>query len=183
MAELKRTYNIPLRKDFSRVPPYKRAKRAIMAVRVFLARHMKGDVKLGRRLNLFLWGRGVRNPPHHICVDALRDDKNIVKAELTGFAYEEKKVVQQEKGKIKETLDLLTGKKEETVENKEEKVEKKNETKEEQLVVKKEEDQERSTKEETQTKQRLPGPRKLNGLSGEPKAPRTTTAKKNEMGD
>ncbi len=113
MAELKRTYIIPLRKEWAKVPEYKRTKRAVSAVRTFLARHMKGDVKLGRRLNLFLWKQGIRNPPHHITVDAVKDDKNIVKAELAGFVYEEVKKAPEKKEEVKETLNLLKGKEEE----------------------------------------------------------------------
>ncbi|MBI4441250.1 50S ribosomal protein L31e [Candidatus Woesearchaeota archaeon] len=115
MVELKRTYIIPLRKAFLRVPRYTRAKRAANAVRAFLLRHMKGDVKIGRHLNEFLWKQGIRNPPHHVKVDCVKDDKNIVKAELAGFVYEEKKAP-EEKGKLQETLELLKGKKEEKTE-------------------------------------------------------------------
>ena len=111
MADMKRTYTIPLRKEWLNVANYKRAKRAAKAVRLFLKRHMKGDVKIGRRLNMLLWQRGAKHPPHHVKVDATKDEKNIVKAEITGFAYEEQKVPEQEKGKLQETLQLLTGKK------------------------------------------------------------------------
>ena len=52
MAEektLERTYNVPLRKEFLKVPKYKRAKKAVKALKQFLAKHMKSDnVKIGK---------------------------------------------------------------------------------------------------------------------------------------
>lgn len=143
MAEIKRTYIIPLRKDWLNVPSYNRAKRAAKAVKVFLKRHMKGDVKLGRRLNMLLWQHGAKRPPHHIKVDVIKDDKNIVTAELSGFVYEVKKVPEKEKGKIKETLDILTGKKNDETKGTEEKKEGQTEVKE-------------SPKEKKETKKKTP---------------------------
>lgn len=130
MAELKRTYNIPLRKEFMKVPAYRRAKKAVNAIRLFLERHMKGEVKIGRKLNMLLWEHGIKNPPHHVKVDAVKDDKNIIKAELTGFVFEERKPI--EKGKVKETLEMLKGK-----ETKEDNSEKTAETKDENRPPKK----------------------------------------------
>ena len=90
---LERTYSIPLRREFMKVPEYKRAKKATKAVREFLERHMKSeDVKLGRHLNMALWARGIRHPPHHIKIIAKKDDEGIVKAELFG-APEDKPIV------------------------------------------------------------------------------------------
>ncbi len=85
MAALERTYNIPLRKEFLKVPRYKRAKKAVTAVREFLARHMKAEkVLLGSHLNQMIWKRGIKNPPHHVNVSAVKDDKGTVRAELIG---------------------------------------------------------------------------------------------------
>ena len=156
MAELKRTYIIPLRKEWMNVPTYQRAKRAAKAVRAYLTRHMKGDVKLGRHLNMLIWERGIKHPPHHVKVDAIRDDKNVIKAELSGFVYEEKKV-EPEKGKIQETLDLLTGKKGEKKEEITGKTEAKKEEKKEEKTEKKEDisaQKEGIEKEEKQTKEK-----------------------------
>lgn len=88
---LERSYNIPLRKEFMKVPRYKRAKKAATALKEFLLKHMKGeDVKIGKNLNMEIWKRGIRNPPHHIKVNAVKGDDNIIKAELLGKKYEEK---------------------------------------------------------------------------------------------
>ena len=53
---LERTYTIPLRREWLKAPRYKRAKRAIAAVRTFLERHMKSeDIRIGTHLNLEIW--------------------------------------------------------------------------------------------------------------------------------
>ena len=49
MAE--KIYNIPLRKEFRKGPKYKRANKAIRAIRSFLKKHVKQDVKIGKYLN------------------------------------------------------------------------------------------------------------------------------------
>ena len=79
---------------------------------------------------MLLWEHGIKNPPHHVKVDAVKDDKNIIKAELTGFVFEERKPI--EKGKVKETLEMLKGK-----ETKEDNSEKTAETKDENRPLKK----------------------------------------------
>ncbi len=90
---LERTYTIPLRKEFLKAPKYKRAKKAVTAVRKFLSRHMKSDsIKLGKNLNSLIWAKGIRNPPHHITVSTVREETGIVRAELVGKPiYEEPK--------------------------------------------------------------------------------------------
>jgi large subunit ribosomal protein L31e len=98
MATLERTYIVPLRRTFARAPRYKRSKRAMTALKAFITRHMKGtDVKIGRHLNEFVWENGIRNPPHHVKISAIRDDEGIVKAELFGFKYEEMTKEEMEK--------------------------------------------------------------------------------------
>lgn len=87
--ELKRTYTIPLRKEFLKVPKYKRAKKAVSALKKFAMRHMKisdkKNVKIGRFLNELVWAHGIRNPPHHVKVNILKDAKeNKVMLELFG---------------------------------------------------------------------------------------------------
>ncbi len=104
MAEIKRTYNIPLRSWFSKKPKYTRAKVAIRAVKDFLKKHMKSeDVKLGPKLNDEIWKNGIKNPPHHIKVDVLKNDDGEVTAELFGNKYESQKKVEK-KESIKDRL-------------------------------------------------------------------------------
>ncbi|MEM4328014.1 MAG: 50S ribosomal protein L31e, partial [Candidatus Woesearchaeota archaeon] len=92
---LERSYIIPLRKEWIKAPRYKRAKKAVSAVREFLMKHMKAnDVKIGPQLNLAIWKRGIRNPPAKIKVSARKDEKGVVRVELFGFEVpkqEEKK--------------------------------------------------------------------------------------------
>jgi len=86
---IKRNYNIPLRKEFQKVPYYKKSKKAITAVIEFLKKHMKSDtIKIGKHLNEKVWENGIRNPPHHIEIVAIKDDEGVVKAELVGFESE-----------------------------------------------------------------------------------------------
>jgi large subunit ribosomal protein L31e len=117
---LERTYNVPLRRRWLCVPKYRRAKKAITTLREFIIKHMKPgadekgniQIKIGKYLNEAVWSRGMRNPPHHIKVDAKKDEKGLVKVELTGAPAEEKK--EEKKPRKKEE------KEEETKEEKEE---------------------------------------------------------------
>ena len=82
---IERTYNIPLRKEFQKVPKYKRAKKAITGLRKFLTKHMKSDkIKLGKNLNELIWNNGIKNPPHHVNVTVVKEDNGTVRAELVG---------------------------------------------------------------------------------------------------
>lgn len=126
---IERTYNIPLRKEFQKVPKYKRAKKAITALRKFLARHMKSDqIKLGKHLNELIWNNGIKNPPHHVNVSVVKEDNGTVRAELIGKPiYTDK----PEKPKKVETVkdDKKTDKEEKVTETKTTKVEEKTEIK------------------------------------------------------
>ena len=85
MATLERTYTIPLRREFLKASRYKRAKKAGIAVREFLVKHMKSeDVRVGTSVNLEVWKHGIRNPPSRVKVIATKDDKGVVRAELFG---------------------------------------------------------------------------------------------------
>jgi large subunit ribosomal protein L31e len=124
MAEEK-NYNIPLRKEFQKVPKYKRAKKAVTAIKQYLQRHMKKeDIKIGPRLNEQVWERGIKNPPHHVQVTAYID-KESVYAEKTGFVFKrevkEKKKEKTAKDKILEKIKLKSDKpkSEERIETKE----------------------------------------------------------------
>lgn len=94
MAEekiLERTYNVPLRKEFLKVPKYKRAKKAVKALKQFLVKHMKSDdVKIGKYLNDEIWKHGIKNPPHHVKLNAVKDKEGAVTAELVGAPVEKK---------------------------------------------------------------------------------------------
>ena len=88
---LERTYNIPLRRETSKVPFHKKAKKAVRAVREFIEQHMKStDIKVGKHLNLKIWEHGIKNPPHHVKVNVVKSDDGTVKAELFGAPTEKK---------------------------------------------------------------------------------------------
>jgi len=115
---LERTYNVPLRKEFLKVPKYKKSKKAITALRKFLKRHMKSDIiKIGKHLNELVWSKGIKNPPHHVHITAIKEDDGTVRAELVGKpVYEEKKEEPKKPAKPKEE------KKDDKKEQKEDKV-------------------------------------------------------------
>jgi ribosomal protein L31E len=80
-----RIFTIPLRKEFSKAPKWKRANKATIFVREYLIRHMKTtEAKLGRELNEFLWSNGGKNPPAKVTVHALVHE-GIARANLTGY--------------------------------------------------------------------------------------------------
>ncbi len=88
---LERVYNVPLRKEWLKSPKYKRAKKAILALKQFMVKHMKSeDVKLSTNINLLIWKHGIKNPPHHIKVKAVKRKDDSVFVELDGVALKEK---------------------------------------------------------------------------------------------
>jgi len=153
MAEKERIYNVPLRKEWLKVPIYERTPKAVRALKEFMQKHMKTeDVKLGKYLNKELWKRGNRHPPHKVNVTAKwveEKDKKYVEVELVGAPEEEKKEEEKKKG----LLGKLKGKKKE--EAKEEKKEEKKEEEakpEKKEEVKKEEKKEEKPAEKKETK-------------------------------
>lgn len=89
--KLERSYNIPLRKSFRHTAKHKKTPKAVRTIREFLRKHMKAEldnIKLGMHLNEHLWKHGIKNPPHHIKVHAIKEE-DIVKAELEGFEFKE----------------------------------------------------------------------------------------------
>jgi large subunit ribosomal protein L31e len=84
---LEREYIIPLRKKSLNVPRYRRAKKAVKAVKEFLAKHMKVEgrdlnkVKVDIHLNNEIWFRGIKKPLHKVKVKAVKKE-GIVYAEL-----------------------------------------------------------------------------------------------------
>ncbi len=133
---MERIYNIPLRKEFQKAPKYKRAKRAITAIKEFLSKHMKAkEVKIGKYLNQEIWKNGPRNPPHKVNVKAIKEEE-IVKVELTTAPIEEEATKKKEEKKTQKETKEETPKKEEV--KKEEPKEKG--TKAEEKIEKKESD-------------------------------------------
>ncbi len=87
MAETKqhteRTYVIPLKKEWSKVPSYKRTRKAIVAIKQFVARHMKvydrdlDKIKVDKYLNNEIWSRGSTNAPTRVKVKAIQEKDHV----------------------------------------------------------------------------------------------------------
>lgn len=100
---VERTYNVPLRKGFIKVPLHKRSNRAMTELRNFLTRHMKSEtIRIGPMLNQKVWQSGMKNPPHHVKVVTVKMDSGEVNAELFG-APKFWEVVEEKKAKKDET--------------------------------------------------------------------------------
>lgn len=136
MAELERTYTIPLRRDWLKSPRYQRAKKAVWSVRKFLVRHLKSeDVLLGKFLNLEIWKHGMKNPPHKIQVVVKKDEKGVVRAELVGAPVEKPKEVKKAEKKAEQKSEVKPAEKAKAVEA--ELVAKKSEAKKEEKTAEK----------------------------------------------
>ncbi len=109
VEKLEREYNVPLRKEFLKVPKYKRAKKAVTALKQFLSKHMKCDtIKVGPEINKAIWKRGIKYPPHHVKVKAIKTEENVVLVEVVGVEYVVKKKTEaQEKSKLEQAAEKL----------------------------------------------------------------------------
>jgi len=131
-----REYVIPLRREFLKVPGYRRAGRAAKAIKKFIAKHMKvperdvDKVKMDIYLNNEIWFRGKANPPSRIKVRAIKEG-DIVKVTLAEipehvkFAKIKHEKFHKEAEKAEEKKEQvgekpIAEKKEETAEKKEE---------------------------------------------------------------
>ncbi len=141
MAEEK-LFIINLRREFLKKPRYKRAKKAVTAVKEFISKHLKvEEVKIGRQLNELIWSRGSKNPPSKVKVNSYIEEK-IAYVELEGYKFEKAAAVKEEekaegkKHEIKTAEDISKEKEKET--KKIEKEELKEISKEELAIQKKE---------------------------------------------
>lgn len=86
-TKLEREYVIPLRKHWVHVQEYKRAAKAVKAIKEFIARHMKvqdrdlDKVRVDNYLNSEIWSRSAGKPPARIKVKAIKEGE-IVRVEL-----------------------------------------------------------------------------------------------------
>lgn len=138
---LQREYIVPLRSEWLKVAQYKRANKAVKALKEFMVRHMKiydrdlRKIKIDNVLNNEIRFRGMKKPPAKIKVLAKKYDDDIVRVELVDIpAHIKFARLREEKGKAE--IDKKTPKKEEVKkeegkkDEKEEKEEKKVEAKE-----------------------------------------------------
>ncbi len=152
---LERTYTIPLRKEFQKVPRWRKTKKAVAAVKQFLTKHMKSEnVKLSTSLNEKLWNHGIRNPPHKIKVNVTKDSEGKVTAELFGVKAKKEKADTKKKAPKKEVKETLK------------EVAKKEESKQEQAALEKEQPQPKVEKlPQKEKKDTQPVPSKKNQLN------------------
>ena len=75
-----REYTLNLRREWLKASRFKRAKRAIKALREFIRRHLKvNEVIISNAVNNYIWKRGIRKPPAKITVMVeKKDDKAFV---------------------------------------------------------------------------------------------------------
>lgn len=135
---IEREYIINLRKDILITPKYKRAPKAVKAIKKFIVKHMRiperdvKKVKLDKWLNNELWFRGIQRPPTKIKVRAKKDGE-FVRVELAEIPEIIKyKIAREEKSK-KESEKKAEKLKEEKKEIKKEDLERKTEEKKEEL--------------------------------------------------
>ena len=97
-------FTIPLRKQFLKAPIYKRTKKAKIALREFISKHMKvslDNVKIGHNLNTFLWSKGKKNPPSKIKVKSMIvEDKAYVELPNCDVNLPQKEIKESLKEKI-----------------------------------------------------------------------------------
>ncbi|MGK0209173.1 MAG: large subunit ribosomal protein L31e [Patescibacteria group bacterium] len=85
---LERTYVVPMRRGFLKVPEYKRSKKAVKTLKEFIAKHMKVEerdtrkVKVDIYLNNEIWFKGVRKPVTKIKVIATKQEDGTVIVKL-----------------------------------------------------------------------------------------------------
>jgi len=95
---VKRVYVVPLKSSVVKTPAYKRAKKAVSALKSFMFKHMKADdVKVGRFLNERIWERGIKRPPSKVKVEAVKDDKGVVSVELVDLSKKALNILEEEK--------------------------------------------------------------------------------------
>ena len=130
-TKLEREYVIPLRKAWLKVPLYERTGKAIKAIKIFLAKHMKvkdrdvNKVKIDVYLNNELWFKGRTNTPAKIKVRAVKEN-GIVTVNFVELP-ESVKFLKAKHEKLQKALEAKQPKQEVKTEKKEEKTEAKTE--------------------------------------------------------
>jgi len=81
---------INLRRELLRVPRQQKSKRALSTIREYLKRHMKAkEIKIGDSINKEIWSGSDWNPPGKLKIKAIKNDEDVVVAELFGEVFEE----------------------------------------------------------------------------------------------
>lgn len=109
---------VPLRKGFLKAVKYDRTRKAKDVLKLFLKKHLKKDVKIGKYLNLELWKNGRQNPPGKVKV-RIEESEDKVVAELIDAPREKPKVEEKNLSEKASPKKEETPKKEEKTEAKE----------------------------------------------------------------
>ncbi len=123
---IEREYIVPLRAEWLKVPTYKRATKAVKALKQFMLQHMKvydGDmrkIKVDIYLNNELRFRGIAKPPSKIKVKAIKYDDGIVEVKLVNLPKHIEFEIARKAKRDLEMMQKSSGKKEEKVEEKKE---------------------------------------------------------------
>ena len=83
--ELEREFIVPLRASQHQPSRRRRAGHALLTVRRFITRHMRGqpeDVWIDPRLNEFIWERGIQHIPRQVRVKAIRFEDGLIEVDL-----------------------------------------------------------------------------------------------------
>jgi large subunit ribosomal protein L31e len=84
MAEEEQIYNIPLLTTKA-APRSKRAEKAIVEIKDYVARHMKTkpeDIWMDQKVNEVIWSRSIQKPPSKVRVKAVKFEDGLVEVSL-----------------------------------------------------------------------------------------------------
>lgn len=172
-VEFEREYIVPLRDEWLKVPTYKRANKAVKALKQFMVRHMKvydrdlRKIRVDILLNNELRFRGMQKPPAHIKVKAIKYADGFVDVKLVNLP---KHIEFELARKARKETEKLASEKEKP---KEEKSEQKTEEKKSSETAEQKEDakeKETSSKEATQIQEKSKA-KEIQHTSGMKKAP------------
>ena len=83
--ELEREFVVPLRASQHKPSRRRRAGHALLTVRRFVTRHMRGrieDVWIDPHLNEYIWERGIQHIPRQVRVKAIRFEDGLIEVDL-----------------------------------------------------------------------------------------------------
>ncbi len=127
---IERVYTIPLRKEYLKVPRWRRAEKSMKFIREFIARHMKTEldnVIVGNDVNEHVWQFGGKDVPTRIKVVVRKTDDK-AEVHLFGYKWPEKEEKKEKKKEVKKPK-KVEEKKESKKEEKEEKASEEGEAK------------------------------------------------------
>ncbi len=117
---MERIYTIPLRREYLKVPRWKRAKKAMKAIREFTVRHMKveaDNVKISNSVNEVIWERGGKKVPPKITVKMIKEEEvvYVLLPDEELKKKEEKKEKKEAKKEEKQSIEKVEEQKKEEV--------------------------------------------------------------------